>query len=625
MNQVVIGTAGHIDHGKTALVKALTGVDTDRLSEEQKRGMTIDLGFAFLNDRITIIDVPGHERFIRNMVAGVSTIDFVILVVALDDGIMPQTMEHLNIIDLLGVPDGIIVLTKCDLISDNQWVELVEEDIREKTKGTVLEGKSILKTSSVNQMGVDTLKDALINLRGREDVSKDDEMFRLQIDRVFQKTGFGIIVTGTVIGGGIKVGSQISIQPMNKKGKVRGLQSHGKDVEFVSLGDRAAVNITGIDYSHVWRGAEIVSPNSMNQTTRMIANIHLIKSTHWKLIAEQRIRIHVGTSDIIGKVIFIPKKISAGESINVIMELEKPISIALDDRFIIRSYSPTDTIGGGIILDQNPLGSWTIQKKLCQKLSLNIQERFLQFVNATTKSPFTTQEWSKKFSKSEKYITKLIEQNRLKHENGFVFSQESQSKCQHEVIELLSRFHRDHPYRDRFNLESARSELGYSRNWFDFIISQLEGKEVSVKNGGVALISFKMEIQNHDMEDLNRIKNIFQVKKFLPVSVNEIGVKTSFDPNKILEFLHILKRKGETINISDQFWMSMSDWILLIQKLETFFKSKDVLNVSDFKSITDLSRKTAIPLLEYLDKIGITSREGNERLKGINFSTNLNQ
>jgi selenocysteine-specific elongation factor len=449
-------------------------------------------------------------------------------------------------------------------------------------------------------------------------------MFRLQIDRVFQKTGFGIIVTGTVIGGGVKVGSQISILPMNQTGKVRGLQSHGKEVEFVSTGDRAAINISGIDYSHVWRGAEIVSPNSMNQTTRMIANIHLIKSTHWKIKAEQRIRIHVGTSDIIGKIIFIPKKISAGESINVIMKLEKPISIAMDDRFIIRSYSPTDTIGGGIILDQHPIGSWTTQKGLCEMLSLNIQERFLQFVNATTKSPFSTKEWSKKFSKSEEYITKLIEQNRLKFENGFVFSQESQSKCQREVIDLLSRFHKDHPYRDRLNLESARSELGYSRSWFDFMLSQMGDKDVSVKNGGVALKSFKMEIHPNDMEDLKRIKNMFLLKKFLPVSVNEIGVNTQFDSNKILEFLHVLKRNGETINISDQFWMSMSDWNLLNKKLKTFYKSNDILSVSDFKSITDLSRKTAIPLLEYLDKIGITIRKGNDRLKGTNFSTMLN-
>ena len=205
MNQIVVGTAGHIDHGKTALVKALTGVDTDRLVEEQKRGMTIDLGFAFLNDRITIIDVPGHERFIRNMVAGVSTIDFVILVIALDDGIMPQTMEHLHIIDLLMIPDGVIVLTKADLIEDGQWVELVKEDIKEKIKGTNLEGKPIIKTSVNTNEGIKELYDLLSSLKGVEDKSQNDDTFRLQIDRVFQKTGYGLIITGTVLSGNLSL------------------------------------------------------------------------------------------------------------------------------------------------------------------------------------------------------------------------------------------------------------------------------------------------------------------------------------------------------------------------------------------------------------------------------------
>ena len=292
MNQIVIGTAGHIDHGKTALVKALTGTDTDRLTEEKARGMTIDLGFAFLNDFVTIIDVPGHERFIRNMVAGVSTIDFVFLVIALDDGMMPQTMEHLNIIDLLRIPDGVIVLTKSDLIKDGQWVDLVKEEIKEKTEGTILEGKPIIKTSVNTNEGIKELYDLLSSLEGVKVKSQNDENFRLQIDRVFHKTGYGIILTGTVLSGNLTIGSSVGVQPSNKTGKVRGLQSHGEPVDFVSKGDRAAVNLTGIELAHIWRGSELVSPKSIQAVHRAIVQIKLIQTTKWKLKAQQRIRIH---------------------------------------------------------------------------------------------------------------------------------------------------------------------------------------------------------------------------------------------------------------------------------------------------------------------------------------------
>ena len=427
MNQIVIGTAGHIDHGKTALVKALTGVDTDRLVEEQKRGMTIDLGFAFLNDRITIIDVPGHERFIRNMVAGVSTIDFVILVVALDDGMMPQTMEHLNIIDLLRIPDGVIVLTKSDLIKDGQWVDLVKEEIKEKTEGTILEGKPIIKTSVNTNEGIKELYDLLSSLEGVKIKSQNDENFRLQIDRVFHKTGYGIILTGTVLSGNLTIGSSVGVQPSNKTGKVRGLQSHGEPVDFVSKGDRAAVNLTGIELTHIWRGSELVSPKSIQAAHRAIVHIKLIQTTKWKLKAQQRIRIHLGTSESLAKIVYIPKTISSGESINAVLEFNKPVTTTLDDRFIIRAYSPIDTIGGGKILDKDPEGTWKKIKVQCQQLSNQVTERFLQFISYSENAPKSVGFWADKFSKSREYIHILVESNQLVNEKDMVFSDENMS------------------------------------------------------------------------------------------------------------------------------------------------------------------------------------------------------
>ena len=619
MNQIVIGTAGHIDHGKTALVKALTGVDTDRLVEEQKRGMTIDLGFAFLNDRITIIDVPGHERFIRNMVAGVSTIDFVILVIALDDGMMPQTMEHLNIIDLLRIPDGVIVLTKSDLIKDGQWVDLVKEDIKEKTEGTILEGKPIIKTSVNTNEGIKELYDLLSSLEGVKVKSQNDENFRLQIDRVFHKTGYGIILTGTVLSGNLTIGSSVGVQPSNKTGKVRGLQSHDEPVDFVSKGDRAAVNLTGIDLAHIWRGSELVSPKSIQAVHRAIVQIKLIQTTKWKLKAQQRIRIHLGTSESLAKIVYIPKIISSGESINAVLEFNKPVTTALDDRFIIRAYSPIDTIGGGKILDKDPEGTWKKIKVQCQQLSNQVTERFLQFITYSENAPKSVGFWADKFSKSREYIHILIESNQLVNKKDMVFSDEGKENSKKSILEFLTAFHKKNPYREFINSESVRNELGFSRSWYDFIISKLNGKEITLQKGGLMLKSHKIELSKQDKKILERIRHILSKIKYLPVSLKDIEENIQCETDQILELLHVLKRQGYLLDISNQLWMSRPDLDELIEKLTDYYISNEILSVGKFKSITNLTRKTAIPLLEYLDKSGITFRRGNERIQGSKF------
>ena len=619
MNQIVIGTAGHIDHGKTALVKALTGVDTDRLVEEQKRGMTIDLGFAFLNDRITIIDVPGHERFIRNMVAGVSTIDFVILVVALDDGMMPQTMEHLNIIDLLRIPDGVIVLTKSDLIKDGQWVDLVKEEIKEKTEGTILEGKPIIKTSVNTNEGIKELYDLLSSLEGVKVKSQNDENFRLQIDRVFHKTGYGIILTGTVLSGNLTIGSSVGVQPSNKTGKVRGLQSHGEPVDFVSKGDRAAVNLTGIELTHIWRGSELVSPKSIQAAHRAIVHIKLIQTTKWKLKAQQRIRIHLGTSESLAKIVYIPKTISSGESINAVLEFNKPVATALDDRFIIRAYSPIDTIGGGKILDKDPEGTWKKIKVQCQQLSNQVTERFLQFISYSENAPKSVGFWADKFSKSREYIHILVESNQLVNEKDMVFSDEGKENSKKAILEFLTAFHKKNPYREFINSESVRNELGFSRSWYDFIISKLDGKEITLQKGGLMLKSHKIELSKQDKKYLERIRHILSKIKFLPVSLKDIEENIQCETDQILELLHVLKRQGYLLDISNQLWMSRPDLDELIEKLTDYYISNEILSVGKFKSMTNLTRKTAIPLLEYLDKSGITFRRGNERIQGSKF------
>ena len=625
MNQIIFGTAGHIDHGKTALVKALTGVNTDKLVEEQKRGMTIDLGFAFLNDRITIIDVPGHERFIRNMVAGVSTIDFVILVIALDDGIMPQTIEHLHIIDLLRIPDGVIVLTKADLIEDDQWVQLVKDDIIEKTKGTNLEGKPIIKTSVNTNEGIKELHKFLSSLKGVNDNSQNDDTFRLQIDRVFHKTGYGLITTGTVLSGNLTTGSTVGVQPSNKMGKVRGLQSHDKPVDFVAKGDRAAVNLTGIELFDVWRGSELVTPKSIQPTHRAIVHIELIQITKWKLKTQQHIRIHIGTSELLAKIVYIPKTICAGESINAVLKFNKPVATALDDRFIIRTYSPMDTIGGGKILDKDPEGNWKKIKVRCQELSNQISERFSQFITYSENAPKPLVFWANKFSKSKEYIHQLVETNQLINKNNMVFSEEVKENSKKAILDYLTIYYENNPYRTFINSESVRNDLRFSRSWHDYIVSELDEKEIKLQQGGLTLKSHKIKLSKKDEKSLEKIKHILSNIEFLPISLNEIEEKIQHESYQILELLHVLKQQGHSLDISNQLWMSRPGLDRLIENLDEYFISNEILSVGKFKSMTNLTRKTAIPLLEYLDKSGITFRRGNERIQGLKFPSKSKQ
>jgi len=301
--QIVVGTAGHIDHGKTALVKALTGTDTDRLAEEKARGMTIDLGFAYLDQSITIIDVPGHEKFIRNMVAGVSTIHIALLVIAADDGIMPQTKEHLHILQLLGVKQGIIALTKTDLADDNDWNDLVELEIQDLIVDTFLKDAPIIRTSVETGEGIDTLKQAILSQSKNIETELDRGFFHLPVDRVFSKTGFGSVVTGTVLSGKAKDGQELEIIPGNQKAKVRGLQTHGTETLSVKMGDRAAINLAGTNLDDLYRGAVIADPRWMKSTEKLIARVTLIEDTRWKLKNRQRVHLHIGTTEVVARAV----------------------------------------------------------------------------------------------------------------------------------------------------------------------------------------------------------------------------------------------------------------------------------------------------------------------------------
>ena len=368
MKQTVIGLSGHIDHGKTALVKALTGVNTDSLTEEQKRGMTIDIGFAFLDENITLIDVPGHEKFVKNMMAGVSAVDVALLVVAADDGVMPQTREHFEILNLLDIPLGIVAINKIDL-ADKDWLELVELDIGELLQGSFMEDAPILKVSAETGDGVDQLKTTLLDLCKKVPDKQDRGIFRLHVDRVFSMKGYGTVVTGTVNSGSLKIGDTVELLPGSVKSKVRGLQSHGEEVQQVETGDRAAINLQGVEIKQIERGSQIAEIGYLQSLNQMGVTLLLLGSAQKPITQNQRIRIHLGTQEVMARVALADgKTLQPGDDCPALLRLEHPMVAARGDKFIIRSFSPVITIGGGEVMEVLIEEKWNIIKEKLQNL-----------------------------------------------------------------------------------------------------------------------------------------------------------------------------------------------------------------------------------------------------------------
>jgi len=611
--QIVIGTAGHIDHGKTALVKALTGTDTDRLAEEKARGMTIDLGFAYLDQSITIIDVPGHEKFIRNMVAGVSTIRIALLVIAADDGIMPQTKEHLHILKLLGVTHGIIALTKTDLVDDNDWIDLVELEIQDLVANSFLKDSPLIRTSVETGEGIDALKKAILIQSKDMETELDRGFFHLPVDRVFSKTGFGSVLTGTVLSGKLKTGEELEIIPGNKKVKVRGMQTHGSETLSVKMGDRAAINLAGTDLDDLFRGTIIADPNWVNSTQKLIAHVTMIEETHWKLKNHQRVHIHIGTAEMVARAV-MQDTLEAGDSGNVLFLLERPAAALMNERFIIRSFSPMETIGGCVVLDSNPL---IIRKELklwTKSLKENPSERFKQFVNQNWKSPKSLGNWARHFQTMESQVKNWIKSEEILNEKGFLFTSENRGESIVCIREVLINFHDKNPYKKSLSQDRLKAAAYFSTNWLTYILDQMGDELINVK-GGFALKSHSVVLSDSDASLAKSLETSVKQAEYAILTAKELF---SENPKSALEILHILKGEGKIFEVGRGLWIHGNVLNKLKDELSLFFADKPKMNVADFKLLTSTSRKSAIPLLEYCDKHGLTERVGDSRIKGEN-------
>ncbi len=617
MTQVVIGTAGHIDHGKTALVKALTGTDTDRLAEEKARGMTIDLGFAFLNDSVTIIDVPGHEKFIRNMVAGVSTINIALLVVAADDGIMPQTREHLLILKLLNIPQCVVALSKTDLAEDAEWLNLIELEIRELTNG-VFNSVDVVRTSVQTNEGIEELKHLLETRAAAVQQSEEESFFRLQADRVFSMTGFGTVVTGTVISGGLKKGDSVDVLPGNISVKVRGIQSHGADVESVQRGDRAAVNLSGVEAEKVFRGSELAAPGKLQAESKFTAHIQLTADMKKEMKHRQRVRVHLGTAEVMARVYLTSnKKMTAGSSANVIIELEQPAVMASEDRFVMRSYSPMHTIGGGTVLTTFIPKGVKI-KEWVSELDLGLEKRFEQLVTTFKLNPKTVFDWGKALQMTDNNVRDLVKKTGLNtSRRSFIYSDENLNTCSELIIKSLEQYHEKNPLRKGMSTDVLQQETRLSEKWLTELLGIME-KDASIRfaGTGVALASHKVELAGGTAEISGKIEIGLRGNGFTPMTTKELSGMVQKAENDVLEILHVLKSAGNVLEIENGVWMHGENMAKLRKALKSHFDSQNELNVADFKSISGLTRKFAIPVLEYCDKQGWTERNGNLRLKG---------
>ena len=630
--QYVIGTAGHIDHGKTALVGALTGIDTDNLPEEKERGITVNIGFAHLSDNITIIDVPGHERLIKNMVAGVSTIDLVLFVIAADDGIMPQTREHLDIVKLLGIQHGIFVITKSDLV-DKDWIKLVKDEIRNLLHETAFRNAPILTTSIYNGDGIENLREMLVSELAKIPPKHDLEIFREPVDRVFNIKGFGTVITGTVLSGSLKAGDPVEIQPAGIRTKARSLQTHDAEVKEVRVGFRAAVNLAGVELNQIERGNVLVQPGLYYPVEIINARLSLLQSSPKSLKTNQRVRFHIHTAEASARII-IPDRneLKPGDSTFVQIRLETPVHAAYQDRFIIRQYSPQITIGGGIVLKTNPPRFQKKHLDIFQQTSNALgsdapKEKILAIFHQQLIKPLSVMDI--KISTNiplielKNKITELVKSKDIFSkkigQEEFYYSRQQLDMVLSKLTFQLEKYHKTYPNRPGMGEKELGSKLGklFSEVSFRLALNLgSEEKQIAVKNNVLRLPDFNPSFSTKEAKLSEEIKRYYLNQKFTPPTLKEVREKFNISEKELKEIMSLLRNQGELVFVDETFVFHKSALNEIQEMIKNFFKKNPEMSVGEFKEMTGTTRKHAIPLLAYFDGGEVTERTGDVRRAG---------
>ena len=624
---IIIGTAGHIDHGKTALIRALTGIDTDRLKEEKERGITIDIGFAYWRDNITIIDVPGHEKFIRNMVAGVNTIDFFLLVIAADDGIMPQTVEHLDILTFFNIRNGIVVINKIDLI-DQHRLEQLQQEVKSFLKKYHLEHLPVIPVSAAAQVNIHLLQQEIENKIHAVQPKHSLRPFRLSIDRSFQIKGFGTIVTGTVLSGTVHKGDEVAVFPEGKKVRVRGLQVHTQEANQIKIGFRAAVNLSDLDKEGVVRGDVLAPPGSMLPVIEFSGIMHTISSLPLKIKNRSLVHVYTGTAEKAGQILWHEdsRYLEPNTIYHIRLKLHKPVAAVIGDAFLIRLPSPVLTLAGGRILEINPPRISAIEKNWLEYYSvmdgINLPakvERIILEQGVHLVSIALLQ--AKLFESYETIqiaIDDLINQHKIisiisKGFAHFIHSRDFEL-LSNDILKHIEHFHQQYPLKLGINLQELSGRLGKTPLAEEVLLSVLQNlqknKVIKQEQNTYSLADFAIQFSTDKNQITSKILEKLKVGNFSPPDIHELGKQLSIDKEELRVLLRSLDREKQIVGINSDLYLYAQALEQVLQFLRNYFDSHNQLPVTALKYFMSTSRKYTIPIFEYLDAQGFTVRTG---------------
>ena len=631
MKNIIVGTAGHIDHGKTTLIKALTGRNTDRWEEEQRRGITIDLGFTYFDlkngDRVGIIDVPGHEKFINNMVAGVVGMDLVLLVVAADEGIMPQTREHMDILGLLGIKKSILVINKCDLV-DEEWLELVEEEIQEELEGTFLEGAQVVKVSAATGQGLDELTDTIQQLMSDEVVAKDTQTIpRLPIDRAFTLSGFGTIITGTLISGTITREDVLEMYPIGKECKIRNIQVHGQNQDKCYAGQRVAINLSNVKKKEIRRGCVLAPKNSMKNTDLLDVKLKVLEDSMRILTNHERLHLYTGTSEILCRAVLLDKEqIGPGEEGLVQLRLEEEIAVKRGDRFVVRFYSPMETIGGGIVLEPNPVRKKRFDAQAIEELKKKESGSLGDVMELQIKehgdTMITLAELAKVMAHSvdelKEYLEELEESGTIfvfpMKKDTYLWHRDSEFAVRQKIEETLQKYHSEHPY--RYGMKKAEIHNTFLKkikpNIFDAYIERMTGENVYGRREeylslpGYEVPKDAMYLQTEKLIEDTFEKAGYDFVRFSEIDFGKIPRQTAED------VVLMMIDEGKVLRINEEMFTMKHLMDEAKEKIQNHLKEENLITIAQVRDMFSTSRKSAKPILEYMDSIKVTKKTGGE-------------
>jgi selenocysteine-specific elongation factor len=633
---IIVGTAGHIDHGKTALVKALTGVDADRLPEEKQRGITIDLGFAELDLedlRIGFVDVPGHERFVKNMLAGASGIDFVLLIIASDEGVMPQTREHFEICRLLETKNGLIVLTKKDLV-DEELLELVRLETAELVENSFLETAPVISVSAKTGEGIDELKRILLETARKIPARKNETVARLPIDRSFSVKGFGAVVTGTLVAGEISETEELEILPPGKKVRVRGLQTHGKTVKTAHAGQRTAVNLGGADHAEIERGMVLTEKNVLRPTQIFDAEIEVLKDARRSVKSRQRVRVHIGTIEALARVQVLNEvnEIQKGEKDFVQLRLETPIVTIPNERFIIRSYSPQITIAGGRVLDalaqkHRRKDTENIRKYLQNLIENDKDGRVKLYLETANEHGLTFADLQARTGLKREILQKAIagniEKKAVIQTEGFLVARTPFENLKARALLEIENYHRREPLAKGILRETLREKIfaHLPQEIFKITLQTLEREnKIAAEKDIVRLASHNLELSGEEKILRENLEKIYRNARLeapkLEDDLHEATSGAKLGRETARKIFQLLINSGKVVKVTEEFYFDRETIEELIKNLKDFAAASPerLIDVAAFKDMAGVSRKYAIPLLEYFDRERITRRAGDKRL-----------